>query len=343
MFRQEDIIHKVPITEYYQLNPTEHNINISKLQSGQDYVLTVEIKNLTGHWLAWKLRTLKRCILKYMPKKKASCIPPHDSFLCYIVISLHGSIPKESLVSANKPDKFQIMGTVLANEQEGDELEATLAERLKLHNKLHKSYVYQETNFKCHLIKEPEELPLPTVLRPRAFSQGSGSVRSKSGLEFNPEQPRLSVSQQPEMFNNPSVSHFRPAVGGTVLVPPAELSNLRALRQKAKQHDELIKQITKTLRERDEALLKLREQITENNLVRERYSKLEEELKKSKYAKSNREDGKTGDEFSKMFFEDFPCDKHQDFKQPPAISLSMTLALTLSSSVFYIIGRYFRD
>lgn len=275
----------------------------------------------------------KRCLLNYKPEKWSSCIPPYEAFTCDIVISLKGTMP----LVGSKPDKFQVMGTVLLKEQNGDELEATLAERFKLHNKFHKSYVYQETTHKCHFIEEPEKLPEPTILRPRAFSEENGSLFSKREVGFHSDLPPRLVPQEPQIFNHPSVSQLGPPVGGVVFLAAGQLCNLR---QKAKQHDELIKQINKTMLERDEAQLQLREQVTENTIVSEWFSKLEKELKKSKLAKSAGEEGKR-DDFSMIFFEDYPCNELPAFKQPTAISLTMTVALTFFSSVFYIVGRYF--
>merc|ERR1711920_446792 len=140
------------------------------------------------------------------------------------------------------------------------------------------------------------------------------------------------------MGNYPGAPSLGPVAGGAIFVTPGELCNLR---QKAKQHDELIKQITKIMRERDDAKVKLSEQVTENTLVWQRFNNLKEELNKSQVVSLNSDESKDGDYFSKMFFEDFPRKQLPEFKQPTAISLSLTLALTLFSSLFYLIGRYF--
>lgn len=326
MFRQEDIIHNVPITEYYQLTPTEHYIIISQLWSRKEYLLTIKIQNLTGHWLTWKLRTRKHCLLDYKPQKKGSCISPYEAFNCVIVVSVKGNITKESLVGA-KPDKFYIMGTVLATKQEGYELEATWAERFKLHNKWHKSYVYQEKTHNCHFTQGAEEPPEPTVLKAVTSSEGS-----------QPTKPPL--WQEPQMFIDSRVSQFEPGVGDTVFVTSGELCNLKL---KAKQYDELVKQMTKIMLERHEAQLKLHEQVTANSFMWDQFSKLKKELKKSKLTASIEEETKTGDHSSRMFLEHFSYAQLSDFKQPTAISLTMTQLFTLFSSAFYIIGRYFGD
>merc|ERR1711964_613871 len=91
----------------------------------------------------------------------------------------------------------------------------------------------------------------------------------------------------------------------------------------------------------DEAQYKLNKKMKENTIVWQQFTRLKEQLTKLRNAKSSDEEHKKADEFSRMFFEDFPSEQLADFKQPTAISIRMACALVIFSSLFYVFGRYF--
>jgi len=321
MFNQDDIIHGEPINDYFQLSPTEHTIYHSHLQSGKDYVLTVEIHNITQHVLGWRIRTKKNSILDYKPVIKASCIAPCEVFDCKIVVAVKSNT-REKLLESNKVDEFQIQGTVLPNKLKREELESVLIQRTKMQDKKHKLYVYQEELFKCNLLLEPVGPGFPTPVT----------------VDKEPHFPTVgqTMGGWPETYpvSVPRKSQVKPMTN-SVMVSERELHNLR---QKAKQYDELRKQITKIVKERDEYQLKLNEQCTQNILMWKRLSSSKEELRKLKHVESG--DELKTDGYAKMFFEDFPKENLADFKQPKSISLSMAIGGVLFATVFYMVGKY---
>jgi len=321
MFNQEDIIHGEPINDYFQLSPTEHTIYHSHLQSGKDYVLTVEIHNITQHVLGWRIRTKKNSILDYKPVIKASCIAPCEVFDCKIVVAVKSNT-REKLLESNKVDEFQIQGTVLPEKLKRDELESVLMQRTKMQDKKHKLYVYQEELFKCNLLLEPvgPGFPTPVTVDNESHYPTVGQTLGGWPETYPASAPRKSLAQP--MTNS-------------VMVSDRELHNLR---QKARQYDELRKQITKIVKERDEYQLKLNEQCTQNTLMWKRLSSSKEELRKLKHVDSG--DELKTDGYAKMFFEDFPKENLADFKQPKSISLSMAIGGVIFATIFYMVGKY---
>jgi hypothetical protein len=325
MFNQNDIIQRVPIHDYFQLSPTEHTIYHSHLQSGTEYVLTVKIKNDTNHVLGWRIRTKKNTILDYKPVIKASCIAPKSIFDCKIVVAVKKST-KERLLESNKVDEFQIQGTVLPSELQRDELDAVLLKRTKMQDKKRKLYVYQEELFKCNLLLEPigPGFPAPPTTiehEPQLLLAGKNTVGWHETYAT-----AIPLSSQSPPITNPKA--------GFVKVLGSELRNLR---QKAKQYDELRKQVTKIMKERDEYQLKLNEQCTQSILMWKRLSSSLEELRKLKDVDSGDEIKTDG--YAKKFFEDLPKEQLSDFKQPTSISLSMAIGGVVFAAFFYMIGK----
>jgi len=328
MLHEEDIIRDAPIDDYFLLTPTEHKIFYSQLQSGKDYVLKVQIENITKYVLAWRIRTKRRSRLEYKPVIKASCIPPNQVFNCDIVVSVKENITKE-LLQTKKVDKFQIQGTILPNIVKGKDLDSVLAQRTKLQDKEHRQYVFQEMNFKCHLPQEPVGLDLTT------------NTHIEQGLQRS----SISHNERKEPVVNLTTPVHRRTGQIPVSKPTSEYNSvacgeLGSLRKKAKQHDELIWQVQKIMKERDEYQLKLDEQCTQNILMWKQLSNLKEEVRKLKYG-DNRVDELKSNDYAKMFFEDFPKEQLIDFKQPKSISVSMAASGLLFAYVFYMLGKCF--
>jgi len=297
-----EIIHKAPITSYFKISPTWHKIWHSKLQSGKDYVLTIKIKNLTQYVLGWRIRTKKLSILEYKPVKKASCVAPYEVFDCKIVVSIRQNKTMEHL-AGKRVDKFQIQGTILANELHGHELLNVLIQRTKMQNKERNCYVYQEAHFKCHLLLEPRISGSPAIVESALKDSAAESIPCNS------------------------------------LWDQISLSELNSLKQKEKKYDELLEQAMKIMKKRDEFQLKLNEQCTLNILMWKQLSSIREDLRKLK-RRGYKEERKS-ENYAQTFFENFPKENLADYQQPRPVSFKMAIGSTLIALIFYMIGKNF--
>lgn len=392
--RQSDYLRSSPINDYYTLTPTEQTISTSALKENEQYVLSVAIQNNTGHVLAWRVRTRKRSLLNYQAVSRIGCIQPWDNMPCKIVLSAT-DIPTAESIASSKPDRIQILGTIIDRTMEGDELEAIIHDRMKMHNKESKNFVFQESSFKCILVADDgpaasdedakDELPresaivLPShMASSREIDYPIGSSKQVADEPVRERSPRIEAVDpgllQPPVddrvppanpTSKPSVirtQHFTshllppspgpapPAVSAPLgnpyqtpqVVPPGftalPVGDLRMLRQKARQHDELIKHTTTVMKDRDALQEKLRKQHTQNKQLWQKVSQLQGELRKIK--EGDADPSGHGDDFSKMFFEDFPKEQLEDFKQPKAVSCTVALSGIVLALFCYALGRW---
>jgi len=363
--RQSDYLRRSPITDYYTLTPTEQTIGTSSLQENEQYVLSVTIQNNTGHVLAWRVRTRKRSLLNYQAVSRIGCIQPWDNTPCKIVLSTNGPIPSAETIASSKPDRIQILGTIIDHTMEGDELEAIIHDRMKMHSKESKNFVFQESSFKCILVADDipaaseedvkDDLPRESaIVLPSHLASSSdypvGSSHMEDAADRSPRieavDPDLIVPPMTTQFQDvPPTNPTKPSnpYQTTQVVPPGftalPVGDLRMLRQKARQHDELIKHTTTVMKDRDALQEKLRKQHTQNKQLWQKVSQLQGELRKIKEEDAD-PSRKHGDDFSKMFFEDFPKEQLSDFKQPNAVSTTVALSGIFLALFCYALGRW---